>query len=310
MAAVCGATLLGAVASAQTLYWDTNGATVGAGTTPSATWSTSGGNNKKWSTSSAGTLATAVWTSGADAVFSAGTDATGSYTVTLSGTQNVSSITVEEGNPTFSGGTAINFLDATPDFTVASGSTATVSTDLTGTNGLNKLGAGTLVFNTNVKSYTGTTTINAGTLQLDFNQAFSTVNLSGGTLNLNSASNSITTLNITANSTIDFAGAAATLNVTNLTISAGVAVNIINWVAATDFFYATNWTGASFNVMGSTPMNQITFNGFTASQTGWDSYDRQIRPNVPEPATYGALLIGTATLLIALRRRRVNSPPV
>ncbi len=302
--------MLAVVTSAQTLFWDTNGNTAGAGATPSATWSTSGGTNKKWSTDSLGTVTTANWTSGADAVFSAGTDAINSYTVTLSGSQNVSSINVQEGSPTFSGGTAINFSDATPDFTVASGSIATVSTDLTGTNGLNKLGAGTLVFNTSDKSYSGTTTVSAGTLDLAFNQSFSTVSLAGGTLKLSSASNTITTLNITANSTIDFAGAAATLNVTNLTISAGVAVTIINWVAAADFFYATNWTGASFNVMGSSPMNQIAFNGFTASQTGWDSFDNQIRPNVPEPATYGALLIGISAGLILWRRQHVSRQAV
>lgn len=304
MAAAWVACVLAGAASAQTLYWDTNSTTAGAGATPSATWSTTGGANKKWSTSSAGTLATANWTSGADAVFSAGTDATGAYTVTVSGTQNVSSITVEEGHPTFSGGTAINFSDATPDFTVASGSTATVSTDLTGTNGLTKLGAGTVIFGTNDKAYTGTTTISAGTLQLNFNQTFTTVALAGGTLALNSATTTITTLNLSANSTIDFSSSVnTTLNLTTLNLN-GFTLNITNWTAASDFFYSTNWTGATYDTMGSSPMNLVTFNGFTASQTGWDSFDNQIRPNVPEPSTYGALLIGAMTALFAWRRRR------
>lgn len=296
------ACLVGA-ASAQTLYWDTNSTTAGAGATPSATWSTTGGTNKKWSTSSAGTATTANWTSGAAAVFSAGTDATGAYTVTISGTQNVSSITIEEGNPTFSGGTAINFNDATPDFTVAAGSTATVSTGLTGTNGLNKLGAGTVIFGTSDKSYSGTTTISAGTLQLDFNQTFSTVALAGGTLALNSATTTITTLNLTANSTIDFSSSVnATLDLTTLNLN-GFTLNITNWTAASDFFFAANWTGATYDTMGSAPMNLITFNGFTANQTGWDSFDNQIRPNVPESATYGALLVGAMLGLFAWRRR-------
>ena len=290
-------------AIAQTLYWDNNSSTAGSGATPSATWSTSGGTNRKWSTSSAGTAATSNWTSGANAVFSAGSDATGSYTVTLSGTQNVSSILVEDGNPTFSGGTAINFNDASPDFTVNSGRTATVSTGLTGSNGLNKLGAGTLVFNTSDKAYTGTTNISAGTLQLDFNQTFSTVTLSGGTLKLNSATTTITTLNITGNSTIDFSGS-NTLNLTNFSISGGVTLNIINWVAASDFFYTTNWTGATKDVMGSAPMNQITFSGFTAAETGWDGWDNQIRPRVPEPSAYGAMFLGGLAGFFAWRRRR------
>jgi len=54
-------------------------------------------------------------------------------------------------------------------------------------------------------------------------------------------------------------------------------------------------------------MNRITFNGFTANQTGWDSYDNQLRPNVPEPATYGAVFLGAVTLLLGARRRGIFS---
>lgn len=293
--------LLATSVSGAILYWDTNGNTTGAGATPNGTWSTSGGTNKKWSTNANGG-STVTWTSGADAVFSAGTDAVNAYTVTLSGTQNVSSINVQEGSPTFSGGTAINFNDASPDFTVASGSTATVSTGLTGSNGLNKLGAGTLVFDTSDKAYTGTTTISAGTLQTDFDQTFTTVSLGGGTLALNSATTTITTLNLTANSTIDFSSAVnATLNLTTLNLN-GFTLSITNWTAAADHFYATNWTGATQDVMGVSPMDLVTISGFSSNQTGWDSFDNQIRPNVPEARTYGAILLGALTGLFAWRR--------
>ncbi len=287
--------------TAQTLYWDINAKTAGAGgTSPSGTWDTSN-SNKVWSSSSAGTVVPVAWTDGRDAVFSAGTDATGSYTITVSGTRNVSSILIEEGTPTFSGGT-INFNDASPDFTVGSGLTATVASDIAGTSGLNKLGAGTLILGTSDKTYTGTTTISAGTLDLAFNQSFGAVTLAGGTLRLNSASTTISTLSITANSTIDFAGT-STLNLTNFSISGGVTLNIINWNAAADFFYTSNWTGAVYDTMGSAPMNQITFSGFSASVTGWDGWDNQVRPHVPEPSTYGALLFGTLAGLFAWRRR-------
>jgi autotransporter-associated beta strand protein len=287
---------------AVTLYWDTNGTTTGAGATPTGTWSTTNvAANRRWNSNVNGTAATAAWTSGSDAVFSAGTDAINAYTVTLSGTVNVSSVTIEEGTPTFTS-SAITFNDVTPDFTVGTGRTATVNSDIAGTNGLNKLGAGTLILGTTDKTYTGTTTISAGTMQLDFNQTFSTVALAGGTLKLNSASNAITTLNITGNSTIDFASAAATLNVTNLTISAGVTLTITNWANAADFFYATSWTGAVVDTRGSTPMNQVTFNGFTAANTQWQGYDSQVTP-VPEPSAYGALLLGALTALFAWRRR-------
>ncbi|MEO5715947.1 MAG: autotransporter-associated beta strand repeat-containing protein [Luteolibacter sp.] len=88
-------------AQATTVYWDTNGATAGAGASANGTWSatTSG----FWTTSSAGTSATSNYDvanggspSTADVVFSAGTDATTSANVTLSGAVVASSITVEE----------------------------------------------------------------------------------------------------------------------------------------------------------------------------------------------------------------------
>jgi len=185
-------------ASAQTLYWDLNGATAGAGTTPSGTWSTS---SNTWTSSSAGTSGTIVaWTSGRDAVFSAGTNATGSYTVTISGTQNVSGITVEEGTANFTGG-QINFSDATPTLTVNSG--AMLNWGMTG-----------LSSSTNTINIGG-----AGTVNLGLSGTFAgTLNLSGGTLRLTDANLGVDTLNITGNSTIDFAGSASTLNLTNFSI--------------------------------------------------------------------------------------------
>src|SRR5882672_376770 len=74
-----GVSFLAITAFGQTLYWDTNGATAGS-SGANGTWGTS----NFWSTNSAGTAATAGFTSGRDAVFSAGTNATGSYTVTIS----------------------------------------------------------------------------------------------------------------------------------------------------------------------------------------------------------------------------------
>src|SRR4051794_24323435 len=73
------------------LYWDVNGSVSGAssGSTAIGTWG-SGFNN--WSSSSNGTSATTGWTSGQQAVFSAGTNATGNYTVTVSGNQTVSGL--------------------------------------------------------------------------------------------------------------------------------------------------------------------------------------------------------------------------
>lgn len=83
-------------------YWDIDGATAGAGGgNPGGNW-----NDSKWSASATGESATAAWTAGADAVFAAGTDATGGYTVDLGATaQSVGSVWVEEGDVTLSNGT-------------------------------------------------------------------------------------------------------------------------------------------------------------------------------------------------------------
>src|SRR5208337_4436346 len=81
-------------------YWDLNGATAGAGTAPSGTWDSTSTN---WSSSANGTVATGPW-AGQNAIFSAGSDATGAYTVSVSGTQVVAGLFVEAGTPTFSGG--------------------------------------------------------------------------------------------------------------------------------------------------------------------------------------------------------------
>jgi hypothetical protein len=273
--------------SAQVLYWDTNAKTAGAGATPTGTWSTSGA-QKKWSTNASGTVNPVAWTSGRDAVFSAGTDAINSYTVTVSGTQNVSSINVEEGSPIFTGGT-VNFSDATPGLTIASGSTLTIATTiLTSTTGNLNLGGGGVL-----------------DLQTDLSLG-GTFAFGGGTLRLTDADLVIGTLNITANSVIDFAGSASTLTLSNLVLGGGVTLTILNWTHAVDYFTSAAWSGATYNTMGSSPMNQVAFSGFSAAETGWDSFDNQIRPNVPEPATYGALFLGAVSLLYCWQRRREN----
>ena len=90
---------------ATNYYWDSNGATVGAGVTPTGTW----GTDPFWSTNSSGTSATSNYTTTtADALkFSAGTDTTGPYTVTLNGTQSAGAVVAQTGNLTLSGGTLV-----------------------------------------------------------------------------------------------------------------------------------------------------------------------------------------------------------
>ncbi len=350
---VVAALLIAATAaSAQTLYWDANGTTAGAGNT-GGTWSSAtGAANRRWNSSSAGTSITQRWTSGADAVFSAGTDSTGSFTITVSGTQNVGSITVEEGNPTINSG-VINFNSASPSINVASGSTLTVGSRITGATGLSKDGDGTLVLRAATNSWTGGFNINAGivelavsnvvpnsdaitiasgaTLQIDsgisetlgtlsgsgsvtklgtgtltFNSSFNfsgDLTLGGGTVSIAGITANLGTLHITGNTVLDFGSSAASiLTASTLIIDAGVTLTINNWTNATDYFYAQSWTGASYNTRGTTPMNQVTFSGFSSSTTGWLSFDNQITP-VPEPTTYGAVFSALMLAWFAWRRR-------
>src|SRR5207302_1770820 len=88
------------------LYWDINGATANSGgAAPSGTWDTS---TADWTTSSGGTTATINWNDAVtnNARFSAGTDASGAYTITLSGTRTVGQIFMNNAgaNVTLTGG--------------------------------------------------------------------------------------------------------------------------------------------------------------------------------------------------------------
>jgi fibronectin-binding autotransporter adhesin len=111
--------LIGRIGLAD-LYWDSNADTPGAGTTPNGTW----GTDTFWSADPAGAAATAGWTSGETAVFSAGTDATGAYTVTISGTQTAAGIRVEEGSVIIAGAGAAAL--GTGTVTLSSGTTFTI----------------------------------------------------------------------------------------------------------------------------------------------------------------------------------------
>jgi hypothetical protein len=99
----------------------------------SGTW----GTNSYWTaTGGAGTSLTS-W-SGGNATF-AGSD--GTYTITISGTQNVDSITFSNSGYTLSGGTAVN-LGTEQGIYVASGESATISTPITTTGGVTLTGGG------------------------------------------------------------------------------------------------------------------------------------------------------------------------
>ena len=127
---------------AAALYWDTNDAMAGCGTGNSDWFA----NN--WSTDPAGTVATTLWVGGSDAVFSAGSDATGSLNITTSSTHVlIGNLSVEEGSINVTGSESIQF-SGNQTWTVNPGTSLSVANDLTNNNGrtltLNSLGDTTL----------------------------------------------------------------------------------------------------------------------------------------------------------------------
>ena len=161
-------------------YWDMNGASSGAssGNTAPGTW----GVNNYWSTSANGTAATGAWTSGQQAVFSAGGNATGTFTVGVSGNQVASGIVFQEGTVTLSGG-IITLTTGTGNstVTVASTNSATIASQIAGTSGLIKNGTGTLLLS-GTNSYSGVTDLQVGTLLVGKPSSLgtSTLDLDGG----------------------------------------------------------------------------------------------------------------------------------
>jgi autotransporter-associated beta strand protein len=151
-------------------FWDTNSDTAGGSNSDTApgTW----GVDNFWSTAADGLAVTGPWVVDDTAVFSADTNVTGTYDVTLSGTQSAGGVRFEDGTVTITGGTELTLTAPTVD--VASGLTATINSVLggaaaIGTPGLTKAGAGTLVLGgatTNTYAQSTRVAANGGRLQL------------------------------------------------------------------------------------------------------------------------------------------------
>jgi autotransporter-associated beta strand protein len=216
-------------------------------------------------------------------------DYTSSFTINSDGRFNLNNFS--ESLDTIAGTGAIN-LGTSGSLTVGvSSGSSTFAGSITGAGTLQKSGSGTLTFDSNI-NFTGT------------------LLLSGGTLALNGITLTVGTLHITGNSVLDFGNSSASiLNASNFIIDSGVTLTITNWANNVDYFYAQNWTGATLGGSGTTPMNQITFTGFSSNSTAWQPYDHQISPYpspVPEPAAYGWMFTGFTALLYGWRRLRTT----
>jgi autotransporter-associated beta strand protein/adhesin HecA-like repeat protein len=133
----------------------------------SGTWNTT---NKTWTFNKG--ITDLLWRSGATAIFGGnpGTGAAG--TVTVSGTQTVQALEFNpsaSGNFTLTGGTITNTSGM-----ITANASATINTTLAGTSGLTLSGTDIITIDA-ATTYTGTTTVNSGTLVLANGIANSTV---------------------------------------------------------------------------------------------------------------------------------------
>lgn len=254
-----------------TAYWDINGSTAGAGgTAPAAIWDAG---NTYWNPDAAGTNDPAVWTPGQAAVFAAGTDATGAYTVTVDNTQNIGGLTFQEGTVTLANGTAGGLrLTTNAVANVASGRIATVALPISDDAGiwqLYKVGPGMLVLSGD-NSYTGATSVVQGTLVLSGNNiaAVGGIALNGGLTHFESpASMNGTGENITIN-------AGATM-LFGSSFGAGNLPSALDRIATTStgVIAADNYAGTAFDF--NTPGLTAAYLGATGSVT----YTGTLTPN-------------------------------
>lgn len=162
---------------------------------------------------------------------------------------------------------------------------------------------------------TGTMSLaNAGTLTITDDFDF------GGTLELTANTTlalsgmdtqfDLGTLEIAGDSTIDFgSGVPTTLAVDNLLFTdSDATLTITNWIEAQDLFTAQLFDGATINVRDDNTA-QIVFTGFSNNDTIWkpgpggDYPDFPGEITVPEPSSYGAILMGFGLAAWQLRRR-------
>jgi hypothetical protein len=261
------------------VYFDINKGGTGSGVAnASYDWNAGTGANSSWTgdstgnTSGGGAGAFATWASGSNAIFSAGIDAAGvTFQVTVNTATTAGSVTVQEG---------------TTNFKAAANFTINTASNLSG----------------------------------------SALTLAGGTLTLGgTGSYSFGSLYVTGSSILDFGSAVTggtTLTFGSIYIANGASLAVRNWTSGTDVFTATSvFSGGSVTdaispsysgtiaLSAGSSVTGVTLSasnaaGATAYWNG-SSLGFATTP-IPEPSTYGAMLMAGCAGLFGLRRWRAK----
>ena len=165
-----------------TLHWDVNAVVAGSGNA-GGTWDS--GITSNWSSAATGDVATTTFTDGDIAVFSSGTDGTGSWTVNVSGLVQAGGITFEEdGSKNINGGTIA--LAANTTISAAgrgNGNNYTINSLLNGAGNLTIAAngdtsdsgggiGGNVTLGNSANNFTGNVTITSGVVSFSDNGAF------------------------------------------------------------------------------------------------------------------------------------------
>jgi autotransporter-associated beta strand protein len=243
-----------------------------------------------WTNTAGGSWTNAVnWTNGAVATNSGNTASFGALTlsaaptVMLDGARTIGNLIFGDTGNTYgwtlstgSGGPlTLAVSSGSPTITV-NGQTNTISLVLAGTSGMTKAGAGSLWLS-DLNTYTGNTTVNAGNLTLSYNNG-SSGTLSSGTLTVNNGA-SVTTPTVNA---LGYNGSTAW--VTNLNLFGGTLTTTANgdqgWGLTVNLMggtLASTGTGSHFSVGGGFAFNSIATN--VASTISGTLNSRNAQPN-------------------------------
>jgi len=265
-----------------------------------------------------------------------GTVTTGAGTLTLAGDVALNANAQSLVSATITGNLSLG--GATRTFTIADNNQVTRDMDISAvisdgasSSGLTKAGAGQLTLSgTNANTYSGMTTVNAGTLELNktagvnavagnitintggtlllaaSNQIADTSNmiLGGGTFSTGGNSETLNNLTLTANSVIDMGAGASILKFSSTWTPGGNNLTIANWTGLVQGGGTDQIFFGNSQTLTTTQLGGITFLGYAPGAQQLST--GEIVPVIPEVATAVAalLLLG----VVGWRERRKLAP--